>query len=107
MSTTSSTPTVSAIARIDQVAGEDFSDWWCGPDNTISIWREFHPTSIALTAGTGRRRSRFADWRPGEPAGLHPERRQGAARTWSGRPRRFRLSAGIERLWQWVADSRS
>jgi CDP-paratose 2-epimerase len=93
----------SAIARIDTVAGEIFNIGG-GPDNTISIWREFHPHLDTLN-GKPVATPRFADWRPGDQRVciLNIDKAQQALQ-WEPR---ISITHGIERLWQWVADSRA
>jgi len=93
----------SAIARIDDVAGEIFNIGG-GPDNTISIWREFHPHLDTLN-GRAVVTPRFADWRPGDQRVciLNIDKAQQALQ-WEPR---VSITHGIERLWQWVADSRA
>lgn len=93
----------SAIARIDDVAGEIFNIGG-GPDNTISIWREFHPHLDTLN-GRAVATPRFADWRPGDQRVciLNIDKAQQALQ-WAPQ---VSTSQGIERLWQWVADSRA
>ncbi len=93
----------SAILRIDHVAGEIFNIGG-GPDNTISIWREFHPHLDRLN-GAPVVTPRFADWRPGDQRVciLNVDKAQKALE-WAPK---VSITAGIERLWQWVAESRS
>jgi CDP-paratose 2-epimerase len=93
----------SAIARINDVAGEIFNIGG-GPDNTISIWREFHPHLDRLN-GRAVATPRFADWRPGDQRVciLNIDKAQQASH-WAPR---VSTTQGIERLWQWVADSRA
>lgn len=93
----------SAIARIDDVAGEIFNIGG-GPDNTISIWREFHPHLDTLN-GRAVATPRFADWRPGDQRVciLNIDKAQQALQ-WAPQ---VSTTQGIERLWQWVADSRA
>ena len=93
----------SAIARIDHVAGEIFNIGG-GPDNTISIWREFQPHLDALN-GHPVATPRFADWRPGDQRVciLNVDKAQQALQ-WAPQ---VSVTQGIERLWQWVADSRA
>jgi CDP-paratose 2-epimerase len=93
----------SAILRIDHVAGEIFNIGG-GPDNTISIWREFHPHLDRLN-GAPVVTPRFADWRPGDQRVciLNVDKAQKALE-WTPK---VSITAGIERLWQWVAESRS
>lgn len=93
----------SAISRINHVAGEIFNIGG-GPDNTISIWREFHPHLDALN-GRPVATPRFADWRPGDQRVciLNVDKAQQALQ-WTPR---VSVTQGIERLWQWVAESRA
>lgn len=93
----------SAIERIDHVAGEIFNIGG-GPDNTISIWREFRPHLDALN-GAPVADPTFADWRPGDQrvCVLNVDKAQ-TALNW--RPT-VDVTRGIEQLWRWVADSRA
>lgn len=52
-----------AIEQIDQVAGEAFNVGG-GPDNTLSIWREFGPLLASLKGE--RVPVRYGSWRPGD-----------------------------------------
>lgn len=93
----------SAIERIDHVAGEILNIGG-GPDNTISIWREFRPHLDVLN-GAPVTDPTFADWRPGDQrvCVLNVDKAQ-TALNW--RPT-VDVTRGIEQLWRWVADSRA
>lgn len=84
-------------AHIDRASGQIYNIGG-GPDNTLSIWREFGPMLERL-AGRPIPVS-YADWRPGDQPVYVSDIRK-AERELGWRPQ-VPVAAGIERLWRWV-----
>lgn len=93
----------SAIRRIDVVSGQVFNVGG-GPENTISIWREFCPTLEKLL---GREVPVTWDenWRPGDQRIYVSDIRK-AKRELGWQPK-INLEDGIQRLFDWVTANRS
>jgi CDP-paratose 2-epimerase len=92
----------SAIARIDQVAGQVFNIGG-GPDNTISIWAETGPVLAELL---GREIGvKWDTWRPGDQRVCVMDiRRTSEVLNWSPK---VALRDGMRRLVEWVRDNRA
>ncbi len=91
-----------AVARRDEVAGEVFNIGG-GPQNTISIWREFAPL---LEKALGRSVPvSYGDWRPGDQRVYISDIRK-AERLLGWKPR-VGVEEGIARLVEWVKANRS
>jgi CDP-paratose 2-epimerase len=89
-----------AIARIDTVAGQVYNVGG-GPENTISVWREFGP---ALEGLLGRPVPvGAADWRPGDQKVYVSD--TGKARRDLGWQAHTSVEKGLERLVGWVRDN--
>lgn len=91
-----------AIAHIDRARGQVYN-LGGGPQNTISIWREFgallekllgHPIPIS-----------YGDWRPGDQRVFYADIRK-VERELGWRPR-IGVEEGIRRLVHWVQEHRS
>lgn len=91
-----------AIAHIDRARGEVYN-LGGGPQNTISIWREFgallekllgHPIPVS-----------YGDWRPGDQRVFYADIRK-VERELGWRPR-IGVEEGIRRLVHWVQEHRS
>ncbi len=86
-----------AAEQIETAAGQIYNIGG-GPDNTMSIWREFGPMLEALA---GRPIPvTFAGWRPGDQPVYVSDIRK-AERELGWRPQ-VSVREGIERLWRWV-----
>ncbi len=91
-----------AVARRDEVAGEVFNIGG-GPQNTISIWREFAPL---LEKALGRSVPvSYGDWRPGDQRVYISDIRK-AERLLGWKPR-IGVEEGITRLVEWVKANKS
>ncbi len=91
-----------AVARRGEVAGEVFNIGG-GPQNTISIWREFAPL---LEKALGRSVPvSYGDWRPGDQRVYISDIRK-AERLLGWKPR-VGVEEGIARLVEWVKANRS
>ncbi len=91
-----------AVARRDEVAGEVFNIGG-GPQNTISIWREFAPL---LEKALGRSVPvSYGDWRPGDQRVYISDIRK-AERLLGWKPR-IGVEEGIARLVEWVKANQS
>lgn len=87
-----------AVATHIDVAGGQIYNIGGGPDNTMSIWREFGPM-LARLAGHEIPVT-YADWRPGDQPVYVSDIRK-AERELGWRPQ-VSVAEGIERLWRWV-----
>jgi CDP-paratose 2-epimerase len=86
-----------AAERIEVTAGQTYN-LGGGPQNTVSVWREFGPRLEAL-AGE-RIEVALADWRPGDqPVYISDIRKAQRDFGWSPR---MSLDDGLGRLWDWV-----
>jgi CDP-paratose 2-epimerase len=87
----------SAANRIDTTSGQIYNIGG-GPEQAVSIWREFEPL---LTELNGRPVAvTYADWRPGDqPVYISDIRKAQAELDWTPR---VRFEDGLERLWRWV-----
>jgi CDP-paratose 2-epimerase len=87
----------SAAARIDRTSGQVYNIGG-GPEQAVSIWREFEPL---LTELTGRPVAvTYAGWRPGDqPVYISDIRKAHEELDWTPR---VRFEDGLERLWRWV-----
>jgi CDP-paratose 2-epimerase len=89
-----------AVANISRVTGKVFNVGG-GPDNTLSIWREFNPmlerlfgTKITVTWG---------DWRPGDQPIYISDIRN--ARLEMGWEPTISPNAGVRKLYDWVLEN--
>lgn len=90
-----------AVEKIDQATGEVFNIGG-GPENTISVWREFGPLLEKLH---GQPISvKRGDWRPGDQK-IYVSDIRTAARLLGWKPR-IGVEIGIERLYNWVDENR-
>lgn len=90
-----------AVSHIDAAAGEVFNVGG-GPDNTMSVWREFDPILERLLGRTIP--VDYSDWRPGDQRIYVSDiRKAGAMLGW--RPQ-VGVEEGVARLYQWVVDNR-
>lgn len=90
-----------AIEHIDQVKGQAFN-FGGGPENTISIWREF---GSWLEKWRGRPMPiTYQDWRPGDQRVFIADIRKAAAQL--GWQPQVDAKNGIHQLYQWVVDNR-
>ena len=90
-----------AVERIDSAAGGVYN-LGGGPQNVLSVWSEFGPM---LQDMLGREIPvQRSDWRPGDQRIFVSDIRK-AARELSWHPK-VGVRAGIEKLWNWVADNR-
>ena len=90
-----------AIERIEVAAGQVFNVGG-GPENTISIWREFGP---ALEKMLGKEISvAWHDWRPGDQRVYISDIRK-AKRELDWEPK-VNLQDGMQRLFEWISANR-
>ena len=90
-----------AIERIEEAAGQVYNVGG-GPQNTISIWKEFGP---ALEDLVGREIPvEWQDWRPGDQRIYVSDIRK-AKRELGWEPR-VSLQDGMSRLYQWIRTNR-
>lgn len=90
-----------AVEKIDQATGEVFNIGG-GPENTLSVWREFGPLLEKLH---GQPISvKRGDWRPGDQKIYVSDIRK-AARLLGWKPH-IGVEPGIERLDNWVKENR-
>ena len=87
-----------AMERIDVTAGQVFNIGG-GPENTLSIWREFGPL-LAELVGHPVVPARFGDWRPGDQPIFVSDVRA-ASRKFGWSPE-IKVRDGIARLVDWV-----
>jgi CDP-paratose 2-epimerase len=89
-----------AASRIDFVAGRVYNVGG-GPDNALSIWREFGPKLAALA---GRPIPvTYGEWRPGDqPIYVSDIRRAQTELGW--RPQ-VTIDEGLHQLWEWVGEN--
>ena len=91
-----------AVARIDQAAGQIYNVGG-GPENQLSVWREFEPLLENLL---GRPIPvTWAGWRPGDQRIFVADVRK-AARELDWRPQ-VSVPEGIGRLYRWVSENRA
>ncbi len=90
-----------AIARIDRVAGEVFNVGG-GPDNQLSVWREFGPLLEQLTGHPIP--VAYGPWRPGDQRIYVSDIRK--AKRLLGWEPRIGVEEGIRRLYEWVVANR-
>ncbi|MCX8024651.1 MAG: GDP-mannose 4,6-dehydratase [Thermanaerothrix sp.] len=89
-----------AIERIDQVAGQIFN-LGGGPQNSISIWREFGPLLERLVGYSIP--VDFAEWRPGDQRVYISDIRK--ARQWLDWQPNVGVEEGVARLVTWVKNN--
>ncbi|MCB0078009.1 MAG: GDP-mannose 4,6-dehydratase [Anaerolineales bacterium] len=90
----------SAAANSDRVAGQIYNVGG-GPDNAMSIWREFGPLLESLMGDAVP--VIYDDWRPGDqPVYISDIRKIGRELGW--RPK-IGVEEGITRLFNWVRDN--
>jgi CDP-paratose 2-epimerase len=91
----------SAIARIDQVAGQIFNIGG-GVNNTLTIWTETGPLLEKLL---GRALPvKWSDWRPGDQRICVMDIRK--AQSLLGWSPKTSVAEGVAKLYQWVVDNR-
>jgi CDP-paratose 2-epimerase len=91
----------SAVERIETTAGQVYN-LGGGPDNTISVWTEFHELLKELLGHPIE--VSYADWRPGDQLVYVSDTRK-AQRELDWTPR-VPVTEGIERLFRWVVDNK-
>ncbi len=91
-----------ATDRMDVAAGEAYN-LGGGPENTLSVWREFGPLLNELV-GREIEPARFSDWRPGDQPVFVADVRK-AARELGWLPQ-VSVREGIGRLVEWVRANR-
>ncbi|MDH4207449.1 MAG: SDR family NAD(P)-dependent oxidoreductase [Anaerolineae bacterium] len=91
----------SAVERIDATGGQVYN-LGGGPENTISVWTEFHGLLRELLGHPVE--VSYADWRPGDQLVYVSDTRK-AQRELDWRPR-VPVREGIERLFRWVVDNK-
>ena len=91
-----------AVARIDVARGQVYNVGG-GPDNQLSIWREFSPL-LAELRGAEVTVAR-GDWRPGDQLIFVADIRK-AARDLGWRPQ-VGVREGVARLYAWVRDHKA
>jgi CDP-paratose 2-epimerase len=90
----------SAIEHADVAAGQVYNIGG-GPQQALSIWREFGPL-LAETAGRTVG-VRYGDWRPGDqPVYVSDIRKAGRDLGWEPA---VSVSEGVSRLWRWVDEN--
>ena len=89
-----------ATARIDQVAGQVYN-MGGGPQNTISVWKEFSPMLEKLHGKPIP--VAYDDWRPGDQRVCVYDISK-AARELDWQPR-VPVSDGVEKLYRWVKEN--
>ncbi len=88
-----------AVARAEVTAGQVYNIGG-GPENTLSVWREFGPLLEELS---GRPiKVTYDDWRPGDQKVYISDIRK-AARDFGWRPQ-VPVREGINRLYAWVSE---
>ncbi len=91
-----------AVANIDRVAGQTFNVGG-GPENQLSVWKEFGPLLERLT---GREIPvRWSDWRPGDQRIFVANIRKAAG--YLGWRPKVGVEEGITRLYRWVVENRA
>jgi CDP-paratose 2-epimerase len=91
-----------ATEQIDATAGQVYN-LGGGPENTLSIWREFGPV-LSEILGRTVEPSAYQDWRPGDQPVFVADIRK--ARSDFGWIPKVGVREGIERLTAWVQDNR-
>jgi CDP-paratose 2-epimerase len=90
-----------ATERIDTTAGQIYNIGG-GPDNALSVWREFGPILGELKGEEIG--ARFDQWRPGDqPCYVSDIRKAGRDMGWHPEVDK---QSGIRRLWDWVVTNR-
>jgi CDP-paratose 2-epimerase len=92
-----------ALEHSDTAAGKIYNIGG-GPDNTLSIWREFQPI-LSRLAGRTIEPAYYGDWRPGDQP-VYISDISKVRRDLGWQPK-VGVEEGITRLWNWVRDNRS
>lgn len=90
-----------AVAQIDRAAGEVYNIGG-GPENVLSVWREFGPLLGRLLGH--RIEVSWDDWRPGDQRIYVSDIRK-AKRELAWQPK-FDVETGVRRLYDWVVGNR-
>lgn len=89
-----------AYKKIDIAAGQIYNIGG-GPDNTISIWKEFGPLLDGLVGNDVQ--FEHADWRPGDQqVYISDIRKAGDELGWTPE---VSVQAGVEHLWDWITST--
>ena len=89
-----------AYKKIDIAAGQIYNIGG-GPDNTISVWKEFGPLLDGLVGNDVQ--FEHADWRPGDQQVYISDIRKAADEL--GWIPEVSVKAGVEHLWDWITST--